>query len=54
MRVLRRRILASAFVTVGLLAAVASAADVPASQPMRVHLWWTQVSMADKVLDRAR
>jgi hypothetical protein len=41
-----------AFFTIGLLAAVACAAAPPASRPLPVHLWWSQVSMAGQVLDR--
>jgi len=52
-RIGRSHIFAAAPVAVGLFAAVALAADVPASQPLRVHLWWSQVSMAGQVLDRA-
>jgi len=38
----------------GLAASAVSTADVPASLPLPVHLWWARASMAAGVLDRAR
>ncbi len=48
----RSRLFLASSVVMGVLAAVAPAADMPTSRPLRVHLWWSQVSMAGRVLDR--